>query len=149
MDEIIGPIMDGTLESITAIIPLSTTFNPPTWLKAPFQQKEIGVLVGLAGDMHVRFLLEGERETLRKLGQSMFGMELENQMLESFAGELSNMIIGNLSTFLAGKGYVIDITPPTVMVGDTKLYGFNQAVCIPFEIETVGLLNLLVLVDKN
>lgn len=148
MDEVIGPIIDGTLESITAVIPLPTTFNPPAWLKAPFQQKEIGVLVGLAGDMHVRFLLDGERETLSKLGQSMFGMELENEMLESFAGELSNMIIGNLSTFLSEKGYVIDITPPTVMVGETKLYGFQQAVCIPFEIEQTGLFNMVIIVDK-
>ncbi|RXT13964.1 chemotaxis protein CheX [Ammoniphilus sp. CFH 90114] len=149
MDEKIAPIIEGTLESISTIIPLPVSFQSPTWFKAPVHQKELGVLVSLTGDLHIRFILDGKMDTLCKLGESMFGMQLDNQMLESFAGELGNMIVGNLSTYLAGRGYVIDITPPTVMVGETKLYGFDQAVSIPFEMETIGQLNMVIIIDKD
>lgn len=68
----------------------------------------------------------------------MFGIALEGDMLESFSGELGNMIAGNLSSNIYQQGINMDITPPTVMVGQTKLYGFHKAVLLPVELETAA-----------
>ncbi|MCM3674024.1 chemotaxis protein CheC [Peribacillus simplex] len=53
-------------------------------------------------------------------------------MLKSFAAELGNMLAGNIATSLAGENALIDITPPTVIVGNTKMYGFHEAINLPF-----------------
>ena len=47
-------------------------------------------------------------------------------MLESFTGELGNMIAGNLCTLVGANNLEIDITPSTVIVGTSKLYGFRR-----------------------
>ena len=83
-------------------------------------------------------IIDGEEESFQGLGASMFGMPLEGEMLESFAGELGNMIAGNLATLLAQAGHSLDITPPTVIVGQSKMYGFDKALKLPITIENVG-----------
>lgn len=149
MDEKLTPIFDGTMSSIKSVIPFPSTFHSITSFQAPLQQTEVGVLISLTGDLHLRFILEGEMSTLSRLGEAMFGVKLEDQLLESFAGELGNMLVGNFSTYLATHGYVLDITPPTVMVGMTKLYGFEQAFCLPFEIESIGMLHMNIIIDAK
>ena len=47
----------------------------------------------------------------------MFGMSIEGEMIESFTGELGNMVAGNLCTILEKNGLILDISPPTVMTG--------------------------------
>ncbi|WP_260285947.1 hypothetical protein [Peribacillus aracenensis] len=58
-------------------------------------------------------------------------MPLEGEMLESFAAELGNMLAGNIATSLAGGDAFNDSTPPTVFVGNTKMYGFMKQSIYP------------------
>ena len=76
-------------------------------------------------------------------------MALEGEMLESFAGELGNMIAGSLSTFISQKGINMDITPPTVLVGQTKVYGFSKAFRLPIEITNVGSILIVLMVETE
>ena len=41
----------------------------------------------------------------------MFGMSIEREMVESFTGELGNMVAGNLCTILEKEGLIL-IFPP-------------------------------------
>lgn len=68
---------------------------------------------------------------MSKIGEGMFGIPIEGEMLESFAAELGNMLAGNIATSLETENTIMDITPPTVIVGNTKMYGFNEAVNLP------------------
>jgi chemotaxis protein CheX len=79
----------------------------------------------------------------------MFGMPLEGEMLHSFVGEISNMIAGHTCTFISKKGHTIDITPPTVMVGQLQLYGFGHGISVPFNITGVGEINIILLQNKE
>lgn len=131
-------ILNTFIHSVKDVIPLAITISQPSLLTEPFNQHNIGVLIGMTGDVRGRVIIDGEEDSFQGLGASMFGMPLEGEMLESFAGELGNMIAGNLATMLAQAGHSIDITPPTVIVGQTKVYGFHKALKLPIVIENVG-----------
>ncbi|MEF9968285.1 MAG: chemotaxis protein CheC, partial [Longicatena sp.] len=60
-----------------------------------------------------------------------------------------NMIMGNTATIFSTKGIGIDITPPTVMVGNTKLYGFEKAFVLPVTIPNIGALTVLLTIEEE
>ena len=78
----------------------------------------------------------------------MFGMRVEGEMLQSFAGELGNMIAGTLSTTISKYEMDMDITPPTVLVGETKIFGFEKSFCIPITMPNIGNINILLMIEQ-
>ena len=64
----------------------------------------------------------------------MMGMPVTalDDMSISAISELGNMIMGNAATIFSTKGYVIDITPPSVCHGDmTITQSYTQNICVP------------------
>jgi chemotaxis protein CheX len=142
-------VLNGTIDSVKSVIPIPLTIDKPALFKEPLIQTSIGVLIGMTGDVRGRLVIEGNNETLGAIGESMFGMALEGDMLESFTGELGNMIAGNLSTLVSQNGVIMDITPPTVLVGQTKMYGFDRAFRVPIKIEGKGELQIILMVEET
>ena len=145
----IQTILNGTIQSLKSVIPIAMDIKSPSLMVQPFEQKEMGVLIGLVGDLSGRVIIDGSPEIFGSIGSAMFGMPLEGPMLESFTGELGNMIAGNLCTYAGQYELELDITPPTVMVGHTKLYGFQQAFQIPASIEGIGDIIILYTIDDE
>lgn len=141
-------ILNGTIESVKSVIPCELQIDQPNLIAEPFMQKSIGVLIGLTGDFRGRIIIDGSEEVFGKIGELMFGMFLEGEMLDSFSGELGNMIAGNLSTFVSQNGVDIDITPPTVLVGETKMYGFDKALCLPVSLNNIGSLSIILMLER-
>lgn len=142
-------ILNGTIESVKTVLPFEITVEKPTVFTQPFSQHSIGVLIGMTGDVKGRVIIEGDKNIFSKIGEGMFGMLLEGEMLESFAGELGNMIAGKLSTTISKNGFEMDITPPTVFVGETKIYGFNKAFRLPIKLQNLGAIDVLLMVEHN
>lgn len=142
-------ILNGTIHSLKTILPMTIDVETPSLTKEPYIQQEMGVLIGLVGDLKGRIIIDSKPETFGAIGASMFGMPLEGAMLESFTGELGNMIAGNLCTHAGTENLELDITPPTVMVGHTKLYGFQHAFRLPAAIEGVGNITILLTIDDE
>ncbi|WP_409251126.1 chemotaxis protein CheX [Bacillus sp. SCS-153A] len=140
-------IVNGTIQSIKSVIPLPVKVDQPTLLTEPLRKHKIGVLIGLTGDIRGQIIFDGDVEDFQGLGTSMFGMPLEGEMLESFAGELGNMIAGNLSTKIAELGHSMDITPPTVIVGESRFSGFDRALKLPITVENAGKFIIVIMVD--
>ena len=69
----------------------------------------------------------------------MMGMPVDtfDEMAKSAISELSNMITGNASTSLASQGLEIDISPPTLITGNsvTITTGTLQTIVVPVETE--------------
>ena len=116
-----------TIESITQVLPI-----PHENITAPELRSELtcqfGVLVGITGSINGKVLYKSDVDFFSSVGELMFGMELEGDMLKSFAGELGNMISGGLCTNVFSKGMTIDITAPTIMEGNMSLSGFKEAI---------------------
>lgn len=88
---------------------------------------EFHVVLGFIGDKKGKIIFNGTKEVFKKLGELLFGMPLSDEMLPSFAGEFGNMIGGNFATSLSSNSIVIDITPPTVFEGASKVFGLKEA----------------------
>ena len=145
----IQEILNGTIHSLKSILPVGVSFGSPSTCVEPYIQEEMGVLIGIVGDFKTRVIIDGSSTIFGNIGSAMFGMPLEGEMLESFTGEFGNMIAGNLCTHVGATGLELDITPPTVMVGNTKLYGFQQAFILPVTAENIGEMTVLLTIDDE
>lgn len=140
-------VLNGIVTAVQSILPFSINIQKPSYIKQPFEQESISVLIGMTGDIRGRLIIEGTNGCMSKIGEAMFGMPLEGEMLESFAAELGNMLAGNLATTLASTGAIMDITPPTVLVGHTKMYGFDEAINLPVDLEGAGTLQIILMAE--
>ncbi|MER2263297.1 MAG: chemotaxis protein CheX [Psychrobacillus sp.] len=145
----IQTLLNGTIESIKAVISYNLSHTPPSLLSQPYDVREMAVLIGIVGDMKARIIIDASSNYFSSVGAAMFGMPLEGEMLESFTGELGNMIAGNLCTVVAQQGLEIDITPPTVIVGESKLYGFHHAFLLPVDVTDIGSMKIVLSVDVD
>ncbi len=144
----IQTILNGTIESVKGVIPFEISWETPAIFTQPFALHSFGVLVGMTGDVRGRLMIDGEESVFSGIGEGMFGMAIEGEMLESFAGELGNMIAGTLSTSISLQGMEMDITPPTVLVGQTKIYGFEKAFRLTISVHNVGNLNIILMIEQ-
>lgn len=142
-------ILNGTISSLTTVIPVKLDVLAPSLTVQPYEQKELSVLIGLIGGIKGRLIIDTSVEAIGTIGQAMFGMTIEGEMIESFTGELGNMVAGNLCTVLEKNGLTVDISPPTVMVGTTKFFGFKQAFKLPVVLEDGTKLTVLLTIDEN
>ncbi|MBB5147634.1 MULTISPECIES: chemotaxis protein CheX [Ureibacillus] len=142
-------ILNGAIYTLKQIIPMNINIQSPSFLTEPFTHKEIGVLVGLTGDIKGRVILDSTSAIFSAIGMKMFGMNLEGEMLKSFTGEFGNMFAGNLSIQASEKQLFIDVTPPTILIGKTTLHGIDNAIKLPTIIEDIGMLTVLLTIDNK
>lgn len=119
-------LLNSTYQSIKTVIPVENSILKPEMITKPLDL-QFGVLIGIVGDMKGKLMVTGKTSTFSMIGEAMFGMHIEGEMLSSFSGELGNMIAGNISTSIVKNGINIDITSPTIMQGNTIITGYNQA----------------------
>lgn len=146
INEMIKELYNGAIHTVKKVIPMEPALGSPQLLAPPLTVK-FGVLIGFTGELKGELLLQASQELFGEIGEAMFGMALSDDMLDSFAGELGNMIAGSLSTYLAEVKIKTDITHPTVLNGSTKLTGFKRALLVKVdygqgkELELYTLLN--------
>ncbi|MGG0642785.1 chemotaxis protein CheX [Sporosarcina gallistercoris] len=140
-------ILNSTIQSLTTVIPIEFDVLPPSLITQPYEQKELSVLIALLGDVRGRLIIDTNEPTISYIGEAMFGMTIEGEMIESFAGELGNMVAGNLCTLLEKDAFTLDISPPTVLTGETKFYGFQQAFKLPLSFNNAPRSNVLLTID--
>ncbi|OMP65660.1 chemotaxis protein CheX [Domibacillus epiphyticus] len=144
---VIKEILNCTIESIRTVIPVEAQVGRPSLLTGSFHHHAIGVFIGITGDLPGRVILDGPADAFSNLGTKMFGMPIEGEMVESFAGEVVNMIAGNMGSNLFAKGITIDITPPTIIVGDSKISGFKEAIEMPIIFQDTGEFRLVLNIE--
>jgi len=60
-----------------------------------------------------------------------------DEMAKSAISELTNMVLGNTATLFSQNGVSIDITPPSLLMGENMQISTvkTQAICIPIQFE--------------
>ncbi|WP_257985585.1 chemotaxis protein CheX [Bacillus sp. V5-8f] len=139
-------LFDGVLASINNVVPLPYVSQDPR-LHEDQLKLQFGVLIGFTGGLKGKILFKADKDVFSRLGEAMFGMPLEGDMLVSFAGELGNMIAGGLCTNVFGQGLTIDITSPTIMEGESKISGFKKAMELSVTFQEKGDLFMYFLLD--
>lgn len=149
LSKTVQQILNGTITSLTSVLPVNVKVLAPSLIAQSYEQKEISVLIGLVGDVKGRVIIDTTLYKISEIGQAMFGMTIEGEMIESFSGELGNMVAGNLCTVLEKEGLRLDISPPTVMVGAAKISGFRQAFQLPVQFEDGSIMQILLTIDEE
>jgi len=85
----------------------------------------LGVTGEMLGQVCIAFDLDVAKDVASRM---MMGMPINeiDDMAKSALSELGNMVMGNAATLLANNNLRIDITPPTLGMGATKLSSPNM-----------------------
>lgn len=143
-------LLNRTLDAVSNVLPMENNrTSGPALIQDAFVQSEMGVLIGITGPCPGRLILNAHVNTFANVAKAMYGMALEGDLLESFVGEIGNMVAGNAISELSKNGVVLNITPPTVMVGHTKLTGFQQGIEIHLDLSDAGELKVLLIIDDQ
>lgn len=102
----------------------------------------VAAIIGLAGDVEGRVLLDMSRETAVQIASGMLkSMDMEpiselNEMGRATITELANMITGQAVTKLHNLGFKFDLTPPALVTGDNmEISNTNvEALIVPMEL---------------
>lgn len=140
-------LLNGAFQAIGEIIPIAHQIEKPKLLERALNI-QFGVLIGFVGDIRGKLVINGDVPVFGSIGEAMFGMAVEGEMLASFTGELGNMIAGRLSTNIAENGIKTDITSPTIMQGNTTLSGFEKALDVTISFQNIGNMSVYLLIDK-
>ncbi|WP_223701979.1 chemotaxis protein CheX [Sutcliffiella deserti] len=142
--ESLNQVFDRTIDSVKSVIPIDLTCEQPRIHTENLTNISLGVLIMLTGDIRGQLLIQGERSVFQQIATSMFGMELEGDMLHSFTGELGNMIAGNLSSYIAQSGINMDITPPNVIMEQQKEFQFHHRLQSPILFKENGSMQIII-----
>ncbi len=143
----INPFVNVSISLLKQMINVDVNRGQIYVKNSPFLANNVVIIIGIAGDFRGQIFISMNEATACKIASAMmFGMEVPalDEMSKSAIAEMGNMILGNVSTEFYNTGVRIDITPPTVLVGQDMNISTKgvQTVCIPLEIATGGVVDL-------
>lgn len=106
--------------------------------KTPYESYSVAVIVGLTGRIRGQVVLSIPMESACSIASQMMGgmpvPELDD-ISKSAISELGNMIMGNTATILASRGIGIEITPPSLLIGEKMVIApaHMRTICVPME----------------
>ncbi|WP_081413210.1 chemotaxis protein CheX [Aneurinibacillus terranovensis] len=116
----INPFLEST-SYIFGQFQLSCQVGNPILQETPFSGKEILTVVGVTGEIRGQIDLGIPMASALKIVSKMMGgvdVPSFDSMAQSAICELSNMICGNAITRFSKEGILLDITPPTLILGN-------------------------------
>lgn len=138
--EYINPFVKASIDILTQMTQIDFQVGKPTLKGSPCSAHNIVILIGITGDIKGQAMLSfDEGMALYIVSRMMGGMEVTalDEISKSALSELGNMILGNSATLLYNTGVKVDITPPTLMMGNNLSISTDQmqTICVPIETE--------------
>ncbi|MFP4383078.1 MAG: chemotaxis protein CheX [Spirochaetia bacterium] len=98
----------------------------------------VAAIVGLAGDVEGRVLIDMTNQTAVKIASKMNGEELSSldDLAKATITELANMITAQAVTKLHDQGFKFDLTPPAIFTGENMEISNQgvEALIVPMEL---------------
>ena len=141
--EYISPFVEGAFNVLKEVLDTEVKRGDLYLKSSTMQIMGVAALVGLAGEVEGRVLLDMSKDTALAVASGMNGEEMKevDDMVKSTITELANMITGQAITKLHSEGHKFDLTPPTIFTGDNMMISNNQAVealIVPVELGPGG-----------
>ena len=136
--EYINPFVEAAFNIIKEV--LQTEINRDELYLKKSTQPVLGVaaLVGLAGDVEGRVLIDMTKETAIKVASAMNGEELTSldELVKATITELANMVTAQAVTKLHDLGFKFDLTPPSIITGENmEVSDINvEALIVPLDL---------------
>lgn len=134
--EYINPFIEASQMVLKQIASIDTKLGKLFLKTSPFKSDNVIIIVGLTGKMRGQVAFSMSIGTAKMIASKMMmGMPVSefDEMARSAVSEMANMILGNTATLLYNRGIGIEITPPSLLMGDNmQVSNANmKTVCIP------------------
>lgn len=135
--EYINPFVESAVNILETVLQI-TIKRGELYLKAKCQPV-LGVtaIVGLAGDVEGRVLIDMTEETAMAIASEMNKEEFTelSELAKATITELANMIVAQAVTKLSDLGFRFELTPPTIFTGDNmEISDFEvEALIVPMD----------------
>lgn len=134
--EYINPFILASQDMLAQVANEKTDIGKLFLRDSSFIGDNVIIIIGIAGGLKGQVIFNLSREAACNIASGMMcGMPVPHldEIAKSAIGELANMISGNAATIFASKQVELDITPPTVMIGDNIQISTTKSnsICVP------------------
>ena len=143
----INPFIQASRFVLKTVINMDTSIGNVYLKTLPYPVNTVAIVIGLIGDMKGQVIISMDMSIASKIASvMMMGMPVKelDELSKSAITEISNMILGNAATIFYNQGIKIEITPPSLFVGDNMEISTPKMsmVCVPLEIASIGTIEL-------
>lgn len=145
--EYINPFIEASQTVLQQVANIDAKLGKVFLRSSPYKGESVVIMVGITGKMRGQTIFTMSKETAFKIASAMMcGMPVEelNEISKSALSELTNMILGNAATILYNKGIGIEITPPSLLLGENLSISQSkmQTICIPLHLTEKEILEI-------
>jgi chemotaxis protein CheX len=150
--EYINPFVEASQSVFKMLCGIEVTLGRIYLRSSSFSVNQTVVMIGLIGKVTGQVYFELSIDTTKRIASAMMGgipiVELD-EISKSAISEMVNMIMGNTSMIFASENINIDITPPSLLMGE-KIEILNKVstVVIPLKLEGLGTIAINVAVEE-
>lgn len=136
----VNPFIQATQSVLEMVCQVKPTLGSLYVKESPFSGENVAIILGVVGDIKGQVIFTMKTDTGCYIASKMMmGMPVAelDEMAKSAISELTNMILGNTATLFFNNGMSIDITPPSLLMGDNMQISTvkTKAICIPLQFE--------------
>ncbi|PIE04214.1 MAG: chemotaxis protein CheX [Spirochaetales bacterium] len=136
--EYINPFVEAAYELLKEVLQVDVERKELYLKKTSQPVMGLAALVGLAGGVEGRVLIDMDGQTAINIASAMNGEELSSldELVKATIAELANMITAQALTKLSNQGFSFDLTPPSILTGENmQVSNTNvEALIVPFSI---------------
>lgn len=132
--EHINPFLIAATKILKDMCFIDTKIGRPFVKNISFQEDTVVIMIGVAGELRGQVMISFSSDVACDIASKMCMMPITqmDDLSKSAICELGNMIMGNTATVFSTKGVGIDITPPTLCMGNVSVHtSFTKNICIP------------------
>lgn len=119
--DLINPFIKASRDILQQMANIPSELGKVYVKDASFDAPNVTILIGLTGEMKGQVVIGMSEDMAKKIASNMMGgmpVETLDEIAKSAISELGNMVLGNTATLLYNIGIKIDITPPTLLIGE-------------------------------
>lgn len=138
--EYINPFIEASQSVLRQMTRMDAKLGKVYIKTSPYDSNSIVCILGVTGKIRGQVILSMSDEAALMVTSAMMGgikLDALDEVAKSAVAELSNMILGNTATILYNRGIKIEITPPSILVGEKIQISLDkvQTICIPLILE--------------
>jgi chemotaxis protein CheX len=152
--EFINPFIQGTQSILKDVCQEEAKLGQIYLKKSPYPSNSVAIIIGITGDIKGQVIFSLGIDTAKWIASKMMmGMPVEqfDEMAKSAISELTNMILGTSATNFYNNGITVDITPPSLLMGDNMQISTTkmQTICIPLQLSNDSTFEIDVAIQEN
>lgn len=145
--EYINPFLEASRYVLKSAANIDISIGKVYLKTSPYASDAFLIIIGLNGSLRGKVIFSMSKAVACKIASAMMmGTPVTelNEVSKSAVSEAANMILGNAATILYRKGNKIDITPPSLKMGDNMQISMLRTitVCVPLNLSSGDIVEL-------